>query len=47
MGKHSRGTEDEDILDDENTYTDDSILAESITNYIRKGKVTSVVVAPQ
>jgi hypothetical protein len=47
MGKHSRGTEEEDILDDENTYTDDSILAESITNFIRKGKVTTTVVAPQ
>ena len=46
MGKHSRGTEDEDILDDENTYTDDSILAEAITNFIRKGRVTSTVVAP-
>lgn len=47
MGKNSRGTEEEDILDDENTYTDDSILAESITNFIRKGKVTTTVVAPQ
>lgn len=46
MGKHSRGTEDEDILDDENTYTDDSILAESITNFIRKGRITTTVVAP-
>lgn len=47
MGKHSRGVEEEDILEDENTYTDDSILAESITNFIRKGKVTTTVVAPQ
>lgn len=47
MGKHSRGTEEEDILEDENTYTDDSILAESITNFIRKGKITTTVVAPQ
>jgi len=46
MGKHSRGTDEEDILDDETTYTDDSILAESITNFIRKGKVTTTVVAP-
>jgi len=46
MGKGTRGSEDEDILDDENTYTDDSILAESITNFIRKGKVTTTVVAP-
>jgi len=46
MGKNSRGTEDEDILDDETTYTDDSIMAESITNFIRKGKITTTVVAP-
>ena len=48
MGKQSRGREVEDILEgDENTYTDDSILAEAITNYVRKGKVTHTVVAPQ
>lgn len=46
MGKHNRGSEEDDILDDENTYTDDSILATSITNFIRKGKVTTTVVAP-
>lgn len=46
MGKHSRGTEEEDILDDENTFTDDSILSEAITNFIRKGKVTTTVVVP-
>ena len=47
MGKSSRGTDEDDLLDDENTYTDDSILAESITNFIRKGKITTTVVAPQ
>lgn len=47
MGKSNRGSEEEDILDDENTYTDDSILAKSITNYIRKGKVTTTVVTPR
>lgn len=47
MGKGTRGTEEEDILDDENTYTDDSIIAASITNFIRKGKITTTVVAPQ
>ena len=47
MGKHSRGTNEEDLLDDENTYTDDSIIAEAITNFIRKGKITTVVVVPR
>ena len=46
MGKHSRGTEEEDLLDEENTYTDDSILSEAITNFIRKGKMTTTVVVP-
>jgi len=47
MGKSSRG-DDVDILEDEeNTYTDDSILGEAITNFVRKGKATSVVVAPR
>jgi hypothetical protein len=48
MGKGNRAETNEDLdLDSESTYTDDSILAESITNYIRKGKVTSVVVSPK
>jgi hypothetical protein len=46
MGKNNRATEEDDILDDENTYTDDSIMAKSITNYVRKGKITTTVVAP-
>ena len=47
MGKGSKGSEENDILDDENRYTDDSILSESITNFIRKGKITNVVVSPE
>lgn len=47
MGKHSRASDDEDILEDGDSYTDDSIMAESITNFIRKGKVTTTVVSPQ
>ena len=46
MGKHSRGSEEDDLLDDETTYTDDSIMSEAICNYIRKGKVTTSVVSP-
>lgn len=46
MGKGNKGSEEEDILDDGNTYTDDSIMAKAITNYIRKGKITSTVVPP-
>ena len=48
MGKGSSSSGDGDPLDDdENRYTDDSILAKSITNFIRKGKVTSTVVPPK
>jgi hypothetical protein len=46
MGKGNRADSEEDLLDDENTYTDDSILAKAICNYIRKGKVTTTVVSP-
>jgi hypothetical protein len=46
MGKHSRGNEEEDLLDDENTYTDDSIMGKSITNYIRKGKIVTGIISP-
>ena len=46
MGKGNGGGED--IFDEDGgSYTDDSILAKAITNHIRKGKMTSVVVAPQ
>ena len=47
MGKHSRGSDEDELLDDENTYTDDSIISEAITNFIRKGRITTTVVAPQ
>lgn len=48
MGKSSRATSEEDILDaGENSYTDDSIMAEAITNFIRKGKQYGSVVPPQ
>jgi len=46
MGKHDRGTDETDPLEEENTYTDDSILAKAICNYIRKGKITTAVVSP-
>jgi len=45
MGKGNKTDDDE--LEDENTFTDDSILAECITNYIRKGKGASGIVAPK
>jgi hypothetical protein len=47
MGKDKRrGSQEDDILED-SPYTDDAIMAEAITNFVRKGKITSVVVAPQ
>lgn len=42
MGKGT--TKDDD--DDENTYTDDSIMAKAITNHIRKGSYRSGVYVP-
>ena len=46
MGKNSKSSGDIDPLDDENVYTDDSIMGEAIANFIRKGRITTTVVAP-
>lgn len=45
MGKGNKSQGDV-LEDEEETYTDDSILAKAITNHVRKGKITSSVVAP-
>jgi len=48
LGKDKSSKEStEDLLEDDNTYTDDSIMAKAICNYIRKGRASTVVVAPQ
>ena len=47
MGKDKRHGSQEDELMEDSPYTDDAIMAEAITNYVRKGKSSSVVVAPQ
>lgn len=45
MGKDKkRGAQDEELED--TSFSDDAIFGESITNFVRKGKVNSVVVAP-
>lgn len=47
MGKNKRASSAaEDELDDQ-VYTDDSILAKAITNFIRKGKLNNNIVLPQ
>lgn len=47
MGKET-GKGSSDVLDDdEGKYTDDAILAKSINNHIRKGKVTTGIVTPR
>jgi len=46
MGKESKRGSDDDMFD-EQLYTDDAILAKAITNYVRKGKLYSAIVAPQ
>lgn len=40
MGKDK--TSSDEMYDDDTVYTDDSIMAKSITNYIRKGKINIV-----
>lgn len=44
LGKENKLEEDDD---NDETFTDDAILAKSITNFIRKGRSNTVVVAPQ
>jgi hypothetical protein len=45
LGKENRSGGGED--DDENTYHDDAIMGKAITNFIRKGKLKQITVAPQ
>jgi hypothetical protein len=45
LGK--RNQKDNEDLDDDETFTDDSILGESITNYIRKGGKKGLITAPR
>lgn len=47
MGKDKkRGNQGEEELDEE-TYTDDSVIAKSITNHIRKRGKSTVIIAPR
>jgi hypothetical protein len=47
MGKENKnGTESDLELGDED-FSDDSIIAEAITNYIRKGRMNNVIIAPK
>ena len=47
MGKENRNRKSNDDGMEDAQYTDDAIMGKAITNYIRKGKYNSVVVAPQ
>lgn len=47
LGKSTKKTSADSALDEDFSYTDDSILGKAITNHIRKGKHHNVVVAPQ
>lgn len=45
MGKDEAKGDSDDM--DDTVYTDDSIIAKSITNFIRKGQSNSVIVSPK
>lgn len=45
-GKDRKGSGDDDSDDDDNTYTDDAIMGKAINNYLRKGKLKQIIVAP-
>lgn len=47
-GKSKRSGSQDDSIDDDASYTDDTVIAKAITNHIRKGKHKSAIhVAPQ
>ena len=46
LGKNKRNSGSGDSELDDQTYTDDSIMAKCITNFIRKGKRKQVTIAP-
>lgn len=45
LGKSKKNKEE--IEDEGQTYSDDAIMAKAITNFIRKGKQKSLIIAPQ
>lgn len=45
MGKGKKNNEEEG--DDNNTYTDDSIMGKAIANFIRKGKLSGPIILPR
>lgn len=45
MGKGKKNNEEEG--DENNTYTDDSIMAKAIANFIRKGKISGPIILPR
>jgi hypothetical protein len=46
MGKDKkRGSQDEELEDD--SFSDDAIFGECITNFTRKGKINTIIIAPQ
>lgn len=47
LGKNRRSGSESEDLEEDNTYTDDSILAKSITNFIRKGPVKGLIIPPR
>ena len=47
LGKSTKKTSADSALDEDFSYTDDSILGKAIANHIRKGKHHNTVVAPQ
>lgn len=45
LGKNKRNKESEE--EDSQTYTDDAIMGKAITNFIRKGRIKSAIIAPK
>lgn len=45
LGKHRKGSEDD--IDEEGIFHDDSIMGKSITNHIRKGRISGPIILPR
>jgi len=47
LGKDSNKSDSEDSLDEGTTFTDDAIMGKAICNFMRKGRINTVVIAPK
>lgn len=47
MGKDSKGSSTDSEVEEDDSYTDDDIMAKAITNHIRKGQIKTTPILPR